>query len=325
MATRFFLPDSGAAAVSPAFDAAWERTADANRIKCVTTKIGSANLTKTVQEPTADETETLARQYVSDPLVGAQAISGTIKGQIRVREADAAANARAQLIVKVVSGDGSTVRGTLLAPDMSGTVANEFATTLTNRKFPKGWTGSGAALTTVNAQSGDRIVIEIGVHVHVNPIAADSYDFRFGDEHGASNLPEDETTTADDDPWIEFSQTLNFTGLAANIGTALEIETARGIIKRIGKATNTNTAMPVTKPPVNTVAPVITGTARVGSILDCATGSWTPTPSSFAYQWQSAATIGGTYTDISGATSAQYTIEGSQQGRFIRCMVTAFT
>ncbi|MGI5190866.1 hypothetical protein ACQEVI_22200 [Promicromonospora sp. CA-289599] len=51
--------------------------------------------------------------------------------------------------------------------------------------------------------------------------------------------------------------------------------------------------------------PVISGTVRVGSTLTAIRGTWSPTPSSFSFQW---------YADrrpISGATTSKYTLKGS--------------
>lgn len=70
--------------------------------------------------------------------------------------------------------------------------------------------------------------------------------------------------------------------------------------------------------PVNTVGPVITGTATVGSTLSCSTGTWTGTPTpTYTYQWQK-----GT-TNISGATSSTYLVDILNSGSTIRCVVTA--
>jgi hypothetical protein len=72
--------------------------------------------------------------------------------------------------------------------------------------------------------------------------------------------------------------------------------------------------------PVNTVAPAITGSANVGSVLTCSTGTWTgsPTPT-YAYQWYRVDTS----TLISGATSATYTPISGDQTHTINCHVTA--
>jgi len=71
--------------------------------------------------------------------------------------------------------------------------------------------------------------------------------------------------------------------------------------------------------PINTVAPVVTGTAQVRQTLSCTTGTWTNVPPiiGYAYQWQY-----GT-TNIPGATSSTYTISYLYAGQTIRCIVTA--
>lgn len=72
--------------------------------------------------------------------------------------------------------------------------------------------------------------------------------------------------------------------------------------------------------PVNTVAPTITGTVEVGETLTCSTGTWSPSPTSYAYQWQrvNAATV-----DISGATQATYVITADDVGHYLQCKVIA--
>lgn len=72
--------------------------------------------------------------------------------------------------------------------------------------------------------------------------------------------------------------------------------------------------------PVNTVAPVVSGTAVVGQSLTTTDGTWTGTPSpTFSYQWYRGA------TPISGATSTTYTLVQADAGNTsnIKCVVTA--
>ena len=204
--TRFYLPSSGAAAVSPAFDAEWENTAATDRLKCVTTRINSTNSFKSTTDATATAfRDTLLRQYVSDP-IALGIISGTIKGQIRSSAASgAAAGVRAQLIAKVVSNDGSTVRGVLYAGDLdTSATANptsEFSQAAdTNRTFPR---GGPVAISPVVALDTDRVVLELGYRKHVN-VTTGNVSLSFMDNN-ASDLPEDETTTTALNPWIEFS------------------------------------------------------------------------------------------------------------------------
>ena len=71
-------------------------------------------------------------------------------------------------------------------------------------------------------------------------------------------------------------------------------------------------------PPVNTVAPAVTGTASFGSTLTTTNGTWTGAPApTFTYQWQRVT------TNISGATSSTYTLVAADVGNTIRCVVKA--
>jgi PKD repeat protein len=57
-------------------------------------------------------------------------------------------------------------------------------------------------------------------------------------------------------------------------------------------------------PPVNTVLPAISGTAQVGETLTTTDGTWTNSPSGYAYQWKSAGSNVGTdqntYVPVTG-------------------------
>lgn len=72
-----------------------------------------------------------------------------------------------------------------------------------------------------------------------------------------------------------------------------------------------------TPAPVNTASPVASGSIAQGSTLSTTTGSWTNTPSSYAYQWQRDG------SSIGGATGSSYTTTGSDAGANVRCVVTA--
>ena len=69
--------------------------------------------------------------------------------------------------------------------------------------------------------------------------------------------------------------------------------------------------------PANTAAPVASGSLTVGSTLSCTQGTWTNSPTSYAYQWQR----GG--ANISGATSASYVTVTADGGTSVGCLVTA--
>jgi len=150
--------------------------------------------------------DVLIAQFISEPIAAAT-ITGTVKGIIRTSESNAANDCRAQMVIKVMSNDGTVERGVLLAEN-AGALSNEFATTLTNRKFPLNWAGAGTSLSSVIASENDRIVIEIGTRFHVTTTSITA-SFRLGDSAASDNL-ENETSTNDNRPWVEFSQDLVF-------------------------------------------------------------------------------------------------------------------
>jgi|TARA_R110000822_G_scaffold302453_1_gene426642 hypothetical protein len=68
--------------------------------------------------------------------------------------------------------------------------------------------------------------------------------------------------------------------------------------------------------PVNTSLPVISGTTTLGSVLTSTTGTWTNSPSSFAYQWISGVLNVGTNANT-------YTLVQADSAAAITCVVTA--
>lgn len=68
--------------------------------------------------------------------------------------------------------------------------------------------------------------------------------------------------------------------------------------------------------PVNSAAPIITGTAQQGQILTASTGTWSSSPT-YAYQWLRAGTA------INGATASTYTLASADVGSTISVQVTA--
>ena len=69
----------------------------------------------------------------------------------------------------------------------------------------------------------------------------------------------------------------------------------------------------------NTVAPVISGTLRVGSALSTTTGTWLNDPT-FTYQWQRS-TDNVLWDSIASATSSSYTLTSSDAGTYVRVVV----
>jgi hypothetical protein len=79
---------------------------------------------------------------------------------------------------------------------------------------------------------------------------------------------------------------------------------------------------PVVTAPVNTAAPAISGTAQDAQILTASTGSWSGSPTGFAYQWRRCDSSGAC-TAILGATSTSYAVQTGDIGSTLSVSVTA--
>jgi hypothetical protein len=72
------------------------------------------------------------------------------------------------------------------------------------------------------------------------------------------------------------------------------------------------------EPPINTAAPGITGTPKVGKELTCTNGSWSGSPTIvYSYQWSRGGEA------ISLATINTYTVQSADEGYVLSCVVTA--
>lgn len=69
--------------------------------------------------------------------------------------------------------------------------------------------------------------------------------------------------------------------------------------------------------PVNTVAPVVSGTTTQGQTLSTTNGTWTNSPTGYTYQWKRNG------SSIVGATANTYVLQVADVGATILCVVTA--
>lgn len=103
---------------------------------------------------------------------------------------------------------------------------------------------------------------------------------------------------------------------AANLVLLPEVEAEDGVDVRA--AINAISQSIAAADPINTIIPVITGTAALGQILSISNGTWTGYPSpTYTYQWKR----GG--VDILGATDNTYTLVTADIGQVITASVTA--
>jgi hypothetical protein len=69
--------------------------------------------------------------------------------------------------------------------------------------------------------------------------------------------------------------------------------------------------------------PTIAGTKKSGSTLTAVTGTWSPTPTTYTYVWNRAASSTGTKMPIPGATGKTYKLVTADKGKYITVTVTA--
>lgn len=112
---------------------------------------------------------------------------------------------------------------------------------------------------------------------------------------------------------------------SGDVGATIEVRVtatnAGGSASAISPAT---LAVQQASGPVNTVLPVVSGVAAVGSTLTVGNGTWTSdSPISYTYQWQTCSVDGTTCTPITGETNAAYAVASDDLGNRLRAVVTA--
>jgi hypothetical protein len=112
---------------------------------------------------------------------------------------------------------------------------------------------------------------------------------------------------------------------AADLGETLRLRV--GASNATGALTEVSTPSGVVEGAAalqNTSAPIISGTARVGSTLTTTAGSWLGTGAiAYSYQWQRCDLFGAACAPIAGATAATYVPENQSIGQTLRVVVTA--
>ena len=209
MATRFYLPSAGTAPAAPGYGSLWETTASASRLPLVRTKSDTAFLRPSLAIGVPGPYDTLFRQWVSSDTLLSGSIGGNLSAVFRVQESASDGDLMLQVRVAVVSGDGSTVRGELYSGQTATTVSATISDNNAEFSFGSDMTRIlQVSLSSVTAQAGDRLLVEIGVR-GLKPSGSNRNGFlEFGDP----------TATADHDltagvgtqlvPWVEFSEDL---------------------------------------------------------------------------------------------------------------------
>ena len=112
----------------------------------------------------------------------------------------------------------------------------------------------------------------------------------------------------------------NLTSLPQTYAPGTEYDVSPASAYQVGVA---SAPPPPPAAPVNTAAPVITGSAVQGQVLSASTGSWSNSPTSYGYQWQDCDSSGGACSNVGGATSSSYTLGAGDVGHTVVVVVTA--
>jgi hypothetical protein len=211
MATRLYFPSSSTPPLaSLARDANWELpTGSSNpaiaRHLSLTTKSNTALTTSQLTWPATATQQWLWWQFQTDTLASGFSFltSHTISMVIgKCAETSSGGDSHLAFSLRVVSGDGATVRGTLLLYHTTSTEFPLRASAATRIHSARAFTSA------VTAQAGDRLVLEIGLH-GVTP-AAELIDMRIGDPSATADFALTAALTTDLCPWWEVSPTLTF-------------------------------------------------------------------------------------------------------------------
>lgn len=200
--TRIYMPVTSGSDVTPQISTGYWTSTSANTVRQWVSPAqtgGSATYGPITLDATSASASTLFVQYVSPPMA-AQTISGNIKGQFRGVLSAASVTIFTQVVVTVVDPAGNIVATLLGATPGNSTLT----ATSTNKMTPP-----STALTPYTCNTGDRIVIEIGMVRSVGTNARTG-SIVFG-MSVTTDAPEDNTSTGSTfKGWMEFSNTLQF-------------------------------------------------------------------------------------------------------------------
>src|SRR4030067_414073 len=226
MATRFYLPISGTPPLaSLAVNSNWELITSLVRLPCFTAKQNTA-LTQASATWAATTTQQWCwRQWQSDVLKYAYAwtTADTVSMVIKVAESAAQVDSHLAYVIRVVSGDGTVIRGVIgLYHDTSLEYPTSLAAIATRIHDAR-----TAGATTFSSQVGDRIIIAIGHH-GVTPSLALVYH-NYGDPSATADYALTAGLTTDLVPWVQLSRTVEFGNPPLVIQDASHAHTAENL------------------------------------------------------------------------------------------------
>lgn len=209
MSTRLYLANDATAVYAPATQkGAWDKTTGFVTMRLAQTRTGQGDRYVNTENSATANFDVLVAVFVSDPILSATTIDGTFDAIIACAESNLDADDTLHLHAWVTQGDSDTVRGTLLSDYVDAT---EFAVSGTVTAFTS-VTIPQQTLSSVAAQAGDRIVIEVGYRAANSHTTSRTGGFSFGGR-GPNDLDGSEAAiagTTGPAPWVQFGEDLAF-------------------------------------------------------------------------------------------------------------------
>lgn len=207
MATTLYLPSSGSAPLgSLAVDTNWELTDGLVRLPCFTTKQNTSLATSTRIWPATSTQQWCWWQFQSEQLMYTYdwTTSDTVSMVVgKCAETTTGGDTHLAYVVRVVSGDGLTIRGVV---GLYHATSSEYPLVASAATRIHSARVGGA--TTFSSEAGDRIIVEIGLH-GVTPLAQ-NIQMRIGDPSATGDFALTAGLTTDLCPWVRLSRDVVF-------------------------------------------------------------------------------------------------------------------
>jgi hypothetical protein len=193
-----YFPSSGASDITPAYGAIWQDTSVMTRIAMPSSKATTAIAGRSPFKNAGNPYYGGAAQWITAARAARNwTASDTFDFVMQFRDVNTW-SVTTYLLIRVVSNDGLTFRGTLYAGVINATV---WAGTYTSRH-----NDAVAVQNSVAQQTNDRIVVEVGARWATDSINSSAQTIIGEGGAGASALPLNDTDTDTDKyPWIAFT------------------------------------------------------------------------------------------------------------------------
>jgi len=203
---------------------------------------------------------------------------------------------------------GHTLRVVVTATNAGGSTSARSAPTLLVAAL-----GAPASVTApvVNGTARQGQALSAGTGAWTNSPSAFAYQWLQCDTSGADCTP------------IAGALASSYVPSGADVGHTIRVMVTATNATGSTPATSAQTAPVTSAAPVNTAPPSISGQAVQAQTLSASTGTWSNSPSAFAYQWLACDGSGNACTPIAGATSGSFVPPAGDAGDTLRVTVTA--